>query len=648
MKKRIKENTPIILILALASFLYIWNIWGEGYANSYYAAGVYSMGQNLHPFFYNSLDSVGFVTIDKPPLGFWIQVLFTKVFGFSGAVLVLPEAISGVLSVYLAYRIVKKRFGEIPGLISALVLALTPIFAAVSRNNTIDGILILVLVLAADQAIKAAEKSSAKHLIFAGILIGLGFNIKMLQAYMVIPAVYLTYLIFAKQKFIKKILVCALSAIILIVISLSWVVAVDLVDEDSRPYIGSSDTNSAVELVFGHNGLSRILGRGGMLEKDAIVPGNVQSLPKDERPRLTGDAPNAAQTKDDFPNANNNLPILPPAERNGQVPYGAAATQGSGIAGETGDASILRLFNDKNAGQISWLMLPAIMAALISMGLVFMKEHRKDVKFITYFFFSMWLIPMYIYFSFAEGITHRYYFAMMGPAIAALIGIGFLYLIKMEKKIWIPIAFAATAASQIYIQSLYGGWMDWLVPVCSVIFILSLAAIIMLIIKKFRRKIIIGLMCVLLIMPGVWAFSPLIYSDNSQLPIAGPELINQKDSFDDMRDFSGLIDYLKKNRDGATYLAMTESSMQNGAELIVQSGEAVMVLGGFNGGDEILTLEEFVAMVDAGEVKFALVSQTKNQNANAEIYAWIAQNGEIVPPKVYGGIAANIKVFKLS
>ena len=630
MKTKFKTRLPIFFILLLAAFLYTWRIWGEGFANEYYAAGVYSMGRNAHAFFFNSLDTAGFVTIDKPPLGFWIQVAFTKAFGFAGWVLVLPEAISGVLSVYLAYRMVKSRFGEGAGLVSGIVLALTPIFAAVSRNNTIDGILILLLVLAADQAIKAAERGSMKHLIFSGILIGLGFNVKMLQAYMIVPAVYLTYLIFAKQKFLKKILACALSAIILIAISLSWVAAVDLTDEGSRPYIGSSDTNSALELALGYNGLNRLFSRrdpllevGGSDYDDAVrnAPAPGQRPPTGTRQNLPPKQPPPGQT--------------------------APAKQSGGAAGEAGDTSIIRLFNDKNAGQVSWFMLPAMAMALAALALVFIKKYRGDKKFTAYFFFAVSLIPMYIYFSFAEGITHRYYFAMMGPPTAALSGIGFYYLMRAKKKIWIPLAFAATAAVQLIIQSLYGGWLDWLVPVCSVIFALSLAAIIVVAGKRAKTRLVAALLAALLILPGIWAATPLIYNDNSQLPIAGPELTDEEAGFDRRMDLSFLIDYLEDKRDGAKYLVTAVSSRFYGADMILQSGEAVMVLGGFNGSDEIISLEEFIAMTERGEVRYAMLSKSKEIPANREIYDWIRQNCEIVPPAEYGRGTQNFVLYKL-
>ncbi len=109
------------------------------------------MGQNSHAFFFNSLDSIGFVSIDKPPLGLWIQVIFTKILGYTGLALLLPQALASLLSIYLIYRFVSVRFGQNSVFFAALTLSLTPIFVAVSRNNTMDAILIFVLLFAAGQ-----------------------------------------------------------------------------------------------------------------------------------------------------------------------------------------------------------------------------------------------------------------------------------------------------------------------------------------------------------------------------------------------------------------------------------------------------------------------------------------------------------------
>src|ERR1700751_2455136 len=62
-------------VLLLSVFMNFFQLGQNGYGNLYYAAGVKSMGDNWQNFFFASFDPGGFVTIDKPPLGFWLQTL---------------------------------------------------------------------------------------------------------------------------------------------------------------------------------------------------------------------------------------------------------------------------------------------------------------------------------------------------------------------------------------------------------------------------------------------------------------------------------------------------------------------------------------------------------------------------------------------
>jgi hypothetical protein len=121
------ERFGLLAIIALATILEFWHLDQLGTSNSFYAAAVLSITQNLHAFLFNSLDYVGFVTIDKPPLGFWIQALSAKVLGFSGFSILLPEALATIGSVALLYHLVKRAFGGVAGLLAALMLALVPI-----------------------------------------------------------------------------------------------------------------------------------------------------------------------------------------------------------------------------------------------------------------------------------------------------------------------------------------------------------------------------------------------------------------------------------------------------------------------------------------------------------------------------------------
>jgi 4-amino-4-deoxy-L-arabinose transferase-like glycosyltransferase len=111
------ERLSLFAILLLSGVLELWHLNQLGTSNSFYAAAVLSMTQNLHAFFFNSLDSVGFVTIDKPPVGFWIQTISAKLLGFSGFSILLPEALATIGSVALLYHLVKRAFGGVAGLL---------------------------------------------------------------------------------------------------------------------------------------------------------------------------------------------------------------------------------------------------------------------------------------------------------------------------------------------------------------------------------------------------------------------------------------------------------------------------------------------------------------------------------------------------
>ena len=303
------------------------------------------------------------------------------------------------------------------------------------------------------------------------------------------------------------------------------------------------------------------------------------------------------------------------------------------------------MFNYENAGQIAWFILPCGFSIILMLWLMFKRKFKANPKNIAFFFFALSFIPIFIYFSFSSGVSHRYYFATLAPFMAGLAGIGYYYLAN-SKKYWFVLIFIPAALAQLYIQWLYKDWFSWLLLAAAVAF--AAAAVIMTALsfsKGRHKKSLTILLCALLILPAVWSATPLIYSDNSQLPIAGPELTEENDRFDKESDLSGLIEYLEQNRDGALYLAMTPSSMNLGAELILQSGEPVMALGGFNGGDSPLTVEEFAQMVEDGEVKYVVMRG--GQNANQEIFRWIKNHSRIVRPIEYDGFGMNITVVEL-
>lgn len=202
--KKLGSDVVLLCILLLAAFLYGYGIWNDQYVNTYYTTAVGSMMQSFHNFFFASLDSAGSVTVDKPPVTFWIQTVSALIFGLHGWSVILPQALGGVGSVLLVYLMVKPTFGRTAARLAALAMASTPVAAAVSRTNNIDAMLVFTLLLAAWFLFKGTKTNRIGSLLAAFGLIGVAFNEKMLQAYMVLPAFYLFYILAGKVNWKKK------------------------------------------------------------------------------------------------------------------------------------------------------------------------------------------------------------------------------------------------------------------------------------------------------------------------------------------------------------------------------------------------------------------------------------------------------------
>jgi len=242
-------------VLLVAAVLRLWHLEDNGFGTAYYAAGVCSMLQGAWLFFYNAFDPAGFISLDKPPVAFWIQTAFARVLGYSGWTIHLPQALAGVASVALLYRLVRRPFGVAAGLSAALLLAMMPIAVAVDRSNNTDSWLVLFLLLAATIALRGRGLS----FVAAMALLGIAFNVKMLAALVCGPALLAGWLFAGTLDWRRRLGWMAVGGATLVVVSLAWAVAFDLTPKDSRPYAGSSHDNSMLELIVLHNGLERFV-----------------------------------------------------------------------------------------------------------------------------------------------------------------------------------------------------------------------------------------------------------------------------------------------------------------------------------------------------------------------------------------------------
>lgn len=638
-RTRLAHLAALAGVLLLAVFLHFYRLEQEGYANLYYAAAVKSMLTSWHNFFFVSFDSGGFVTVDKPPLGLWIQAASAWVFGFSGWSLLLPQALAGVLSVGVLYHLVQRTFGPTAGLLAALLLTLTPISIAANRNNTMDSQLVLVVLLAAWAMMLAAEQGNLRWLLVSMFLVGVGFNIKMLQAFLVLPALYLLYFVAAPRSWWQKIWHLGAGTAVLLTISLSWAVVVDGIPASERPFIGSSQNNTVMELITGHNGGARLFAGGG-----PGGPGPTNGQPPDGQP------PDGSPQN--LPPANGNPPINnnQPGDGNNQpnnMPPGLAG------GSETGDKGIGRLFNQQLAGQISWF-LPF---ALFSFVLVFAGGGLRwplDARQHQVLFWLAWLLPMVIFFSFA-GLFHRYYLEMLAPAIAALTAVGLLALWqKYNQPGWqgwlLPLGIAGTVATHAFIIAAFPEWSQWLTPV---MLIGSLGTAVLLLVIRywqldpvraprsslFAPILFTAALAALLLAPAIWSYTPIWFGGDTGLPYAGPELQRGRPFFTANNNNNTittpglnreLLTYLTENYQGETFL-VAGSNARTVAPYILATDYAAMAMGGFSGGDSILTADSLSQLIANDEVRFFLVSEQNGPGGGpngrgSDLTTWITQN----------------------
>jgi 4-amino-4-deoxy-L-arabinose transferase-like glycosyltransferase len=628
----------LVGILALAGFLYGYGIWDEVYSNAYYTAAVQSMLHSWKAFWYAGFDSAGFITVDKPPVGLWFQALSAKVFGLHGWSVILPSVVAAMGSIWLLYRMVKPAFGLVAARVAALVLAVTPITVAVTHTNNLDSSLVFVLMLASAVLTKAVRVGKLRFVLLAFALVGVAFNIKMLQAFMVLPAFYFFYWVASQATWQKRILHLIYATLVVAVVSLSWAVSVDLTPKNERPYIGSSGTNSVLSLAFGYNGIQRLTGQQSMGSNRPNV--NFERWNIHGRPMM-GEMPQGGQQMWPPPGGMQNRGTFGP--RND----GAGGAFGTNGLFNTGTPSVVRLFVDPLASQASWLLSFGLIGAISLLSGVRLRRKWTDQEAVAGFFL-VWLLPMAAFFSKAE-FMHEYYLTMLGPGIAGLVGASWVRLWDRFKagadwQRWLlPLAFVITMALEVHYIFPYRADFGLLWYV-----LLIVAAVVLLrflVIKGMSQAWVkISTLLVLLAAPFYWSTTPLTTSTNTVMPAAG--FTNQQmGGIGNEQISQPVISYLLEHQGNATYLFATNSAT-SAAPYVIQSGKAVMALGGFNGGDKAISLTAFKQLVADGKVKYYMAGGMGGPNrGGSDIASWVQENGTLVDASALGG--ANVSLYLL-
>jgi 4-amino-4-deoxy-L-arabinose transferase-like glycosyltransferase len=466
-------RVELLGVMTLAALLNLWSLSRNGWANEYYAAAVKSMSSSWRDFLFASLDKGGLMTVDKPPLGLWVQALSVRVFGFHPLSMLVPQALMGVASVALVYDLVRIRFGRVGGFVAGLALALTPIAVAISRHNNPDALLILCSVAALWCVVRAFEHASTRPsartltgtgwLVAAGVCVGLGFETKMLVALVVVPGIAAAWLWVAPAArghwHALRQLLAGGGAMLLV--GGAWPLLVELTPASDRPWVSGTSDNRVLSLIFEYNGLGRVDGQAG-------------------------------------------------------GPGGTASTMFGGATGP------LRLLNSALGGQAGWLLGFALVTGL---GILASSRLRRgDPR-------SGWLIAVggafatsAVLFSFASGILHPYYVSLLAPFAAALVGAGAAQLIAGHVNVRVvgPLAVLAGVIVELVVRADYPGQLTWLPPLLIVVGALAALALVAFSAPAVRIAAVAAVLAVLLAAPAVWAFDTLGHSTSGTFPAGGP------------------------------------------------------------------------------------------------------------------------------
>src|SRR3984957_11137423 len=254
------ERPLLLLVAVLAGALTFWGLTRNGYANTYYAEAAQAASHSWKAWLTNAVDTSGSDSLDKGPLSNMVMGLSGRLFGFSTFSMLASEALCGVGAVLLLHNTVKRTLGHRAAILAALMLALTPIFVAMSRFDNPDALLVLLEVAAAWALVRALRSGRTRDVLLCGLFVGLAFNVKMLQAYLIVPGLALTLLIAGQRTIRRRLAQLRAGGAAMFFVSFVWYATMMLIPAADRPWVGDTTDDSWFSLIFGANGLSRVSG----------------------------------------------------------------------------------------------------------------------------------------------------------------------------------------------------------------------------------------------------------------------------------------------------------------------------------------------------------------------------------------------------
>ncbi|MDF0528409.1 glycosyltransferase family 39 protein [Tsukamurella sp. 8F] len=556
------RGAAAVAVLTLcAAALWAWHL-GRLPVEPYYGAAARAMSRSGHAFWFAAADAQSTVSIDKLPGGIWPQALAVSAFGVHAWSLALPSAIAFVLAVPATYRLVARLGGTAAGVAAAAVLTFSPAVVALERGNIPDGLLILLLVLAANDVVAARDRPV--RLVAAGLWLGLAFEVKMLAAWLVLPALLAGLVVLAwRAGRVRAMLGWAAAGLAtMVVVALAWPVLVDLVPAASRPWVDGTTDDSVLTQTFGYNGFAR----------------------------LGSDTPNAILQREGLP-----------------------------IVIDAGRPSPLRLFTGPLGLDIGWL-LPLALVSLVA-GLA-RRAGRAQVA--GYALFGTWLVVVGGAFSVMQEMN-PYYVAMLAPAIAGAVGLGVGELLSAPTPRAVAVAAVAVAGTVGYGLALASGrWTPWPFYAAAAIgAAVALAALLWSLRSARRIGVAVAAATACALVPAAAAAATVAERAGGAVDVPFESQATQRQHalwfHDTLASSARLIPVLQRVRAGSPYL-LTTGSGAVASVFALSTDDEVYAIGGFDGHGARPTVGEIRSGVAAGRIRLVVASAATDDPR----IAWIA------------------------
>jgi len=576
----------IALITLGAAALRLVHI-GKVSPDPFYDAAVRSMGLSWHNFFFGAFEPGGSVSIDKPPVDLWLQVASVKLLGFSSTTLKLPEAFAGIAAVPLLFAAVRRMWGTPAGLAAAVGLAVLPVEVITSRSDTMDGVMMALIVLALWLIVRACETGRYTWLLAGAAALGVAFDVKLLESLVAVPGLALLTYLGLPGSHRRRLLQMMAAGAVYVVVALAWLTATLLFPAHDRPYAIGSTNGSAWNAAFVFNGTDRLGGKSPEPQFTVYMPGHRY--------------PEATQSERDH------IPIVPPS-----------ATR---LLARIGPLSGERLGLELLVALL--LGIPALICGLRAKPVPRM---RKAVAAGL----SLWTLTGIALFSDMARLHPRYVEGFV-PAVAALLGIGVAWAGSRRSRARLIALIVALVASVYYVERLlYGRPGVWWITLAGALGAISFAALARVGPPADGRRsgwlagatITMTLVAVLAL-----PLSADVTAIDNAVTDAG--YVGALPS-EEQRALSA---YLRAHQGSARYELAAESATQIGS-LIVQDARPVLILTTY-GARVFTSVAELQRQIANGEVRYAFLSTFCGRHASlsstnaacSEPVRWIRAHG---------------------